>query len=153
MQATGDDVDRIAREVQGAHVRSLLVEGHLHDVASTDQHTVKPWFDGRIDFAPPVTDEVAAGFPLLGGRLDYVAGHPAAALVYGRRLHHINVFVWPEREGSGGAAHDERNGYVLEHWTANGMSFWAVSDLNPAELLSFAQLLQRREAGAPAAAP
>jgi len=82
-----------------------------------------------------------------------VAGHPAAALVYGRRLHRINLFVWPERKGSGGAAHDERNGYVLEHWTADGMSFWAVSDLNPAELLGSVQLQQRSEAGAPAATP
>ena len=140
----------VSEEVLAAHVRSLR-PGHLTDVASTDQHTVKPWFDGRVDFSPPVTDEAAAGFPLLGGRLDYVAGHPAAALVYGRRLHRINVFVWPEQAGTEGTAHDERNGYFLEHWMAGGMSFWAVSDLNRAELASFVQLLH--QGGTAATAP
>ena len=138
----------LTEEVLAAHVRSLM-PGHLTDVASTEQHTVKPWFDGRLDFAPPVVDEAAAGFPLVGGRLDYVGGRPVACLVYGRRLHRINVFVWPDRGGSGGPARAERNGYYLKRWTRDGMTFWAVSDLNRAELESFVSLLQGSGAAAP----
>ncbi len=139
----------LAEEVLAAHVRSLL-PGHLTDVLSSDQHTVKPWFNGKLDFSPPVADESAAGYPLLGGRLDYVGGRLVAALVYGRRLHDINVFVWPSGEGalSGGASRAERNGYHLYHWTRGGMVFWAVSDLDQAELGVFVRLLERDASGA-----
>jgi anti-sigma factor RsiW len=125
-------------EAVSSHIRALQ-PGHLTDVLSTDQHTVKPWFDGRIDYAPPVRDFAAAGFPLLGGRLDYLAGRPVAALVYGRDKHVIDLYVWP---ASGSAAPSARsvNGYNVVGWAAGGMRFQAVSDLNPTELAQFAGL-------------
>lgn len=128
--------------VVAGHIRALQ-PGHLMDVASTDQHTVKPWFDGRLDYAPPVKDLKAEGFPLAGGRLDYLAGRPVAALVYGRRQHFIDLFVWPDsgrvdREPAG----DSRNGYNVVRWTRDGMAFWAVSDLNAQELADFVRVWQ-----------
>jgi anti-sigma factor RsiW len=122
-------------EVVDAHVRSML-PGHLLDVVSTDRHTVKPWFAGKTDLAPAVLDLSDQGFPLLGGRLDYVAGHSAAALAYGRRLHTINLFVWRsgEREGGGSFV---RKGYSIAHWTSAGLSYWAITDAAPAELEAF----------------
>lgn len=139
----------IATDVLASHVRSLLGE-HLTDVASTDQHTVKPWFNGRLDFSPPVNDFAGAGFPLLGGRLDYVDGHPVAALVYGRRRHMINVFLWPVGHGSSaGAAAASRQGYHLRHWTTPGFVYWVASDLGAAELDQFADLLKAADAATP----
>ena len=132
--------DRMIAEITSSHVRSLMAN-HLMDVASTDQHTVKPWFVGKLDFAPPVKDLRAEGFPLVGGRLDFVDGRPAAALVYGRQKHVINLFVWPAK--SSGAAEPqaaESNGYHLVRWSNPEMSFWAVSDLNEKELLEFVKL-------------
>jgi anti-sigma factor RsiW len=141
--------DALAREVLSAHVRSLQGE-HLTDVVSTDEHTVKPWFNGRLDFSPPVYDFAGAGFPLMGGRVDYVGGRSVAALVYGRRRHFINVFVWPAGRGSAaGPAGGTRQGYHLRHWTASGFVYWVVSDLGTTELDQFAGLLRGADAVAP----
>ena len=132
----------VADEVVGDHVRALR-DAHLFDVPSSDQHTVKPWFLGKLDFSPPVDDLSAFGFPLVGGRLDRVAGQPVAALVYQRRLHPINVYIWPATDRT--AASDTRTirGFQVRHWIRSGMSFWAVSDLNDAELGEFVRALQR----------
>jgi anti-sigma factor RsiW len=126
-------------QVVAGHIRALQ-PGHLEDVASSDRHTVKPWFDGRLDFAPPVKDLAAAGFPLRGGRLDYLGGRAVAALVYQRDRHLIDLFVWPEKGATPlapGAA--EQHGYNIVHWSAGGMAFWAVSDVEAAQLEDFAR--------------
>jgi len=119
------------------HVRALQ-PGHLLDVVSTNQHTVKPWFDGRLDFAPPVKDLASVGFPLVGGRLDYLHGRSVAVLVYSRGKHIIELFVWPASRSTGEPARATRDGYNIVHWTADGMSLSAVSDLEPAGLEEFA---------------
>jgi anti-sigma factor RsiW len=119
-----------------AHVRSLL-PNHLLDVVSTDRHTVKPWFAGKTDIAPPVVDLTDKGFPLIGGRLDYVNGHSAAVLVYGRRLHTINVFVWRSGTSEPRDGSFEVRGHSLLHWTNGGLSYWAVSDAAEPELEAF----------------
>lgn len=125
-----------ANQIVDAHVRSLL-PGHLYDVASSDRHTVKPWFTGRTDIAPPVIDLSAKGFPLLGGRLDYIDGHRAAALAYGRRLHTINLFVWRSDERDVSNASFTVRGYSVRAWKKNGLTYWAVSDVAPGDLDTF----------------
>jgi anti-sigma factor RsiW len=134
--------DSIVEQVVDGHVRSLMAE-HLFDVRSTDQHTVKPWFLGKIDFAPPVADLASIGFPLVGGRLDYVAGRPAAALVYQRQKHTINVFISPDGGASPATMRSwSARGFHVRNWHRDGMAVWAVSDLNDAELTEFARALQ-----------
>jgi anti-sigma factor RsiW len=133
----------IVDQVIGNHVRSLLA-AHLVDVASSDQHTVKPWFDGKIDFAPTVRDLSSDGFPLTGGRLDYLDDKTVVALVYHRNKHPINLFVAPapgNRDTTPGLI--THRGYSLFHWTHGEMEYWAVSDLNQTELHQFANLLTR----------
>ena len=126
-----------------AHVRSLLAN-HLTDVASSDQHTVKPWFQGKLDYSVSVTDFAAEGFPLVGGRLDYVEDAPAAALVYRRAQHVINLFVWPSRTaGDQPVQRLSRRGYSAYRWSRDGMSYWAVSDVNDADLKTFVELARR----------
>jgi anti-sigma factor RsiW len=133
----------LAQEVISSHVRSLL-GAHLLDVPSTDQHTVKPWFDGKLKFSPPVHDLAEHGFRLTGGRLDYLHGREVAALVYQRRLHVINLFIWPSESGRNMAAESfTKDGYNVSHWDHDGFVFWAVSDVNPEDLSAFADLLVR----------
>lgn len=129
-------------QVLDAHLRSLQ-PGHLTDVASTDQHTVKPWFDGRLNFAPPVTDFAVQGFPLEGGRLDVLNGQTVAALVYARRKHVINVFVWPTDQRDLSFRAGSTRGYAWIHWRKAGMEFCAISDVAPADLHELAGLLSR----------
>ena len=136
----GDDL--IAREVLASHVRSLLAD-HLTDVASSDRHTVKPWFAGKLDFAPAVADLSSAGFPLVGGRLDYLEHRSVAALVYSRRQHMINLFVWPTDSSTAGALQaSSRQGYQIVQWTERGMAYWAITDLNSSELQQFVELIR-----------
>ncbi len=135
----------LATEMLGSHVRSLM-PGHLTNVLSSDQHTVKPWFNGRLDYSPPVYDFAGRGYPLLGGRLDYVGGRSVAALVYGRRQHLINVFLWPTASGpSGGPPTETRQGYHLLHWATSDYTYWVVSDLGLPELEEFAGLLRQAD--------
>jgi anti-sigma factor RsiW len=134
-----DQNQQVAGEVVSAHIRSLQA-GHLMDVETSDQHTVKPWFDGRVDVAPPVIDLTAQGFTLLGGRLDYIDGEPVASVVYQRRKHVINLFV-AQRLGAkqAGAMTETIQGYNVRHWSEEGLDFWAVSDLAGDELDEFVQ--------------
>lgn len=135
----------VSEEVLASHIRSLMPE-HLTDVRSSDQHNVKPWFNGRLDFSPAVPRLDDEGFPLLGGRLDYVHGRPVAVVVYGRRQHVINVFSWPADSGrDAGPVQESRRGYNMLRWRRGGVEYWVASDLNAPELQQFAGLLRRAE--------
>jgi len=127
--------DTVARELIDSHLRSLLA-GHLTDVASSDRHTVKPWFAGRSEVSPPAVDLAGEGFPLVGGRLDVIGGKPIPALVYRRREHVINLFALPLSRGDLGTSLTRR-GYTLRHWNEGDLGFWAVSDAAPSELAEF----------------
>ena len=140
-------IDSIGRDVVTAHVRGL-VSDRLTDVASSDRHTVKPWFNGKLELSPPVEDLAADGYALVGGRLDYIGEHPAAALIYRHRQHVITLFVSVENRDVA-IARTDRRGYNVQHWAERGMDFWAVSDLNGEELAQFAALLRARIAAAP----
>ena len=137
-----DDQSRITSEIVSAHLRSLQA-GHLTDVLSTDQHTVKPWFNGRLDVAPPVIDLTALGFTLVGGRLDYVDARPVGAIVYRRRLHTINLFVAHTASTETRAARTETfQGFNIRSWSEGGLNYWAVSDLAADELAEFGEKFQ-----------
>jgi len=132
--------DILAQEVLSSHLRSL-VGTHLLDVPSSDQHTVKPWFNGKLNFSPDVKDFASQGFRLVGGRIEYLDDRPVAALVYQRRQHFINLFMWPgPSSSSSGYSEMKRSGYNLVSWSEDGMTCWAVSDLQTSELEQFAQL-------------
>jgi len=143
--AVGPMTTDLPMELVDAQVRSLQVQ-HLVDVQTSDRHTVKPWFDGKIDFAPPVVDLADAGYPLVGGRLDYVDQKTAAALVFHRRAHVINLFIWP-----GQASPDpqlvRRKGYALVRWGRGGLVYWAVSDVDAPDLQNFQKVYASRTGG------
>ena len=140
-QSNTDDL--VAQEVVSSHIRSMMLN-HLVDVPSSDQHTVKPWFNGKLDFAPDVKDLADQGFPLIGGRLDYVDNRTVAALVYQRRKHSINLFIWPSTRAANQSTQQfSVNGYNIIRWTNSGATYWAVSDVNNADLSEFAKLVSR----------
>jgi anti-sigma factor RsiW len=140
MRSSHDQV--IASAVLAGHIRSLQAD-HLMDVPSSDRHTVKPWFQGKLDFSPPVPDLSEMGWTLIGGRLDYVDGRPVAALIYQRRMHNINVFVWPNHDAADSTIKQEdAQGYQILHWNGAEMTYWVVSDLNREELLDLARALR-----------
>ena len=129
--------ESLARELVAINVRSQMLPSHRFDVQSTDRHEVKPWFEDKVDFSPPVCDLTDEGFDLLGGRLEYLNNRSVAALVYQRRKHHINLYVWPSQGGAFNPVAETRQGFHLVHWAQAGMEFWAISDLNESELQEF----------------
>ncbi|HUL45389.1 MAG TPA: anti-sigma factor [Bacteroidota bacterium] len=132
----------LADQLYQDHIRSLLAN-HLTDVVSSDQHTVKPWFDGKVNYSPLVKDLRDSGFALLGGRLDVLENQRVAAIVYGRRQHIINLFIWPQPgQNEAGMEDDSRSGYHLLSWSGNGMRYCAVSDLNTDELGEFVRMIR-----------
>jgi anti-sigma factor RsiW len=136
----------LATQLIASHVRSLMAN-HLMDVPSSDQHTVKPWLDAKLDFAAPVPDLSNQGFPLIGGRLDYLDSRSVAALVYQKRKHFINLFIWPTTsKDSTAQTMVEREGYHLVHWSDGDFTYWAVSDVNINDLQSFKQLFEQQTA-------
>ena len=132
----------IEAQVLASHLRSLM-PNHLTDVASNDQHNVKPWFNGRLDYSPTVPRFDDQGYPLIGGRIDYVGGRPVAVVVYGRRQHLINVFSWPAAGADVSLTESASNGYTMYRWRSGGIEQWVVSDVNATELKSFAEMVER----------
>jgi anti-sigma factor RsiW len=149
LAASGDSANAqrvLVASLVDTHVRSLMAD-HLTDVLSSDHHTVKPWFAGKVEFAPVVPELQAQGFPLVGGRVEVVSGHTAAALVYGRGPHKINLFIWPTSAADAGLPAASLNGYALVHWTDRGLTYWAVSDAAASELSAFERAFQAAAAG------
>jgi anti-sigma factor RsiW len=142
----------VLNEIADSHIRSLI-GNHLVDVASSDQHTVRPWFEGKVDFAPAVPDLSARGFEIVGGRLDYISGRPAAALVYRSRKHYISLFIWPSGAANkavqsiGFESKPAQRGYEVLHWNSGGMSHWAISEISSDELRDFAKAFASELAG------
>ncbi len=140
MQGLPGADDLVARDVLSAHMRSVMATGRLTDVPSTERHEVKPWFAGKLDYSPPVPDLSSRGFTLVGGRLDVADGRNVAVVTYRYRLHIVNVFEWPAKPAAALAPQRlSRQGYNMVHWARDGMEYWAVSDLAPAELSSIAE--------------
>jgi len=133
----------VDQEIVSSHVRSLQ-PGHLTDVQTTNQHIVKPWFNGKIDFSPPVPELADAGFPLAGGRLDSINGKTVAAIVYHRRLHTVNLFVWPAKDAAERSF--VKDGFAVKEWSRNGLRYAAISDIPPAEVQQFHKLFEQRSA-------
>jgi len=129
------------QEIVSSHVRSLQ-PGHLTDVETTNQHIVKPWFNGKIDFSPPVPELADQGFPLAGGRLDSINGKTVAAIVYHRRLHTVNLYVWPARDSAERSF--VKDGFAVKEWSRNGLRYAAISDIAPAELQQFHKLFEAK---------
>lgn len=142
---TSEQAGPVINEAVSSHLRAMQPQ-HLMDVVSTDQHTVKPWFAGKLDFSPHVKDLTSEGFPLLGGRLDALEGHSVAALIYKRRLHIIDLYQWPAPATAATMETTQYQGYTVIRWTADRMHFVAVSDLNENELRQFALAFQNETA-------
>jgi anti-sigma factor RsiW len=136
--------DQLEQELVSSHFRALMPD-HLADVASTDQHTVKPWFAGKLDYSPPVHDLAAQGYALIGGRLDYVQGRTVAALSYRHKQHIVELYVWPAPAGDAAPSASSRQGFHLLHWRQDGMQYEAISDINPQDLQAFATALRAAE--------
>ncbi|MFC5438000.1 anti-sigma factor family protein [Rhodanobacter umsongensis] len=144
-QRSAEDGNPVVAEAVSSHVRSLQAH-HLTDVVSTDQHTVKPWFEGKLDFSPRVKDLAGEGFPLIGGRLDAIGGRSVAALIYKRHLHVINLYQWPTDSTTTAQPEVQRHGYTVIRWTADGMRYVAISDVSAGDLKQFV-LAFRNDAG------
>ena len=143
LHSKGDEQNLLAAEIVSSHVRSLMAD-HLVDEPSSDQHAVKPWFAGKLDFSPSVKNLDGEGFLLSGGRLDYMNGRPVAAIVYRRREHVINVFVWPSSQAAAGPHNAMAiKGFNILNWRSGGLGYWAISDLNDRELELFSRLFAR----------
>lgn len=141
--ATPSAQQKLTEELTASHVRSLQAD-HLSDVISTDQHTIKPWFNGKLDFVPPTVDLAKTGFPIEGGRIDYINGKTVAVIVYRHSKHPINLYVWPSNSSDSAVQTSMHNGYNLAYWVENGMNYWAISDLETEKLIDFTKAIQTK---------